>query len=257
MDIVPFPSWAHRALPSLATIDTPTPHVVVHHGAAGTSSLATLRQYERHHRLTNGWATLGYNFAIAEGKVWAGRGAGRQGAHAQGRNRDTHGIVVVGDYSSREPSDRDLHALVALLRHGADRGWWMPSLLGHRDVGTSSCPGETLYRLLPEIRRRAFNPPPEPAPEPSWLEDIMAAGQQELADIAAALDRDAKARERQADATRAHAAAQIAEHVAKVRQQYGLPEDPHSDGIWGDRVASGSRTLAEVGSSLRDAGQDG
>ena len=84
----------------------------------------------------------------------------------------------------------------------------------------------------------------------------MADGTKELADIAAALARDAQARERQATATRALAAVQAAGHAAKVRAFYQLDADPHSDGIHGDRVASGSRTLADVGDDLRDAAQD-
>ena len=83
----------------------------------------------------------------------------------------------------------------------------------------------------------------------------MSAGEKQLADIAKALERDAQARERQAVATRALAAVQAAEHAGKVRKQYGLDPDPHSDGIWGDRIADGA-DLAEVGSRLRDAAQD-
>lgn len=119
-------------------------------------------------------------------------------------------------------------------------------------------------------RRITAGPTPAPAPEPdptSWLEDLMAAGEKQLADIAAAITRDAEARERQATAadahakvasetvavTRALAATQVANHIARVRDQYGLDPDAHSDGIWGDRVAAGSRTLADAGEALRAA----
>lgn len=96
-------------------------------------------------------------------------------------------------------------------------------------------------------------PTPDPVPEPTWMEAIMAAGEQQLADIAAALDRDAQARERQAVATRALAAVEAARHAAQVRAHYQLDADPHSDGVHGDRVATGAATLADVGTALRDA----
>ena len=118
-------------------------------------------------------------------------------------------------------------------------------------------------RFMSLLDRPTPTPAPDPEPEPSWLEAIMAAGEAQLTDIARQLERNAKAREkqaaavdRQAVATRALAAVQAAEHAAKVRRFYQLDADPHSDGIQGDRVASGARTLSDVGSELRDAAQD-
>ena len=262
MDIVEFRTWAGQDLPALRSIPTPTADVWLHHGAAGTSSLATIRAYLRHHVNTNGWATIGYSFLIAGGVVYEGRGPGRQGAHTQGQNRTSHGIVIAGDYDARTPNPEDIDALVRLLRHGHKMRWWRTPTLtgGHRDApgATTSCPGAALHDLIPNINRRAAGSPaptPKPEPETTWLEDIMSAGEKQLADIAAALTRDAQARERQAVATRALAAVQAAEHAGKVRKQYGLDPDPHSDGIWGDRIAAGV-DLAEVGSRLRDAAQD-
>ena len=263
MNVVPFRQWAGQDLPALRSISTPTGDVWLHHGASGASSLATIRAYLRHHTRVNGWATIGYSFLVAGGVVYEGRGPGRQGAHTRGQNRTSHGLLIAGDYSARPPADADLDALVALLRHGHKMRWWRAPALtgGHRDApgASTSCPGGALHRLIPDINRRAAGSPaptPKPEPETTWLEDIMSAGEKQLADIAAALTRGAEARERQAVATRALAALQAAEHAAKVRRFYQLDADPHSDGIHGDRVASGSRTLDDVGSDLRDAAQD-
>ena len=260
MEIVAFRQWAGQDLPALRSISTPTGDVWLHHGASGASSLATIRAYLRHHTQVNGWATIGYSFLVAGGVVYEGRGPGRQGAHTRGQNRTSHGIVIAGDYSAQPPADADLDALVALLRHGHKKRWWRTPALtgGHRDApgATTSCPGDALHRLIPDINRRAASTPtPKPEPEPTLLESLMADGTEQLADIAAALTRDAQARERQATATRALAAVQAAEHAGKVRAQYDLDPDPHSDGIWGDRIAAGA-DLAEVGSRLRDAAQD-
>lgn len=165
MDIVPASQWRRERWRTPAAIPTPTSEVWLHHGAAGTSSLATLRAYERHHVRINGWAALGYSFAVAGGKVYEGRGAARQGAHTQGRNGVSHGIVIVGDYSRNAPADRDLDALVELLRHGHDRRWWRSAELtgGHRDApgAQTACPGAALHRLIPDINRRAAAPDDE------------------------------------------------------------------------------------------------
>lgn len=93
--------------------------------------------------------------------------------------------------------------------------------------------------------------PPQPEPETSWLEDMMATGERQLADIAAAIVRDARARERQADAQTALAAVEAARHVAQMRAQYGYDPDPHSDAVHGQRVAAGEVTLKDVGDRLK------
>lgn len=186
VDIVPFRVWAGRPLPQLTSIPTPTSDVWLHHGASGASSLATIRAYLRHHVQTNGWATIGYSFLIAGGTVYEGRGPGRQGAHTEGQNRTSHGIVIAGDYRTRQPATQDVDALVDLLRHGHRQRWWRHPRLsgGHRDApgASTSCPGDRLYRLIPDINRRAgTSPKPQEDDMPSgWAkaawDRITAAG---------------------------------------------------------------------------------
>ena len=171
MNVVPFRQWAGQPLPNLRSIPTPTADVWLHHGASGTSSLATIRAYLRHHVNTNGWATIGYSFLIAGGVVYEGRGPGRQGAHTHGQNRTSHGIVIAGDYDARTPNPEDIDALVRLLRHGHKMRWWRTPALsgGHRDApdATTSCPGAALHDLIPDINRQAAG---RPEPEKGWLE---------------------------------------------------------------------------------------
>ena len=163
MDIVPASQWRTLDWRLSPTIVTPSPELYLHHGASGTSSLATLIAYERHHVLGNGWAGgLGYNFAIAAGRIYEGRGAGRQGAQVRGRNRLSHGIVICGDYTSRDPADRDLDALVWLVRHGHEQGWWPSTITGgHRDApgASTACPAR-LRHFIPEVNLRATRSAP-------------------------------------------------------------------------------------------------
>ena len=228
-------------------IRLPAPRVWLHHGASGSSSADTARSYARFHIRDRGYFDIGYSFLIAGGRVLEGRGAGRAGAHTRGDNAASHGICVVGDYRSRVPSGGDLDALIWLLRHGAEQGWWpTPALTGgHRDAPGAStlCPGDGLYRLIPDINRRALGTP-KPEPEPSPLEAVMSAGEKQLQALADQTGR-------LADAKRAEAQTRVAQAVAKIRSHYGREADPHSDAIHAVRVVNGSQTLEDVAERLR------
>lgn len=87
----------------------------------------------------------------------------------------------------------------------------------------------------------------------TWIEDMMAAGEAQLDDIARQLQRGAVARERLAAAQEALVAVDVAGYAARARELYGLDPDPHSDGIHGVRVARGRVDLEEVGKRLAEA----
>ena len=165
-------------------------HVVVHH-TAGTNnysagqSASIVRGIYYYHAVTLDWGDIGYNFLIDKyGTVFEGRSgsvaapAGRMsvGAHARGVNTGTMGLSMMGDYSSISPSDAQLSSVGKmagwfLRRAGITdaNGWaglnvWtteryqagstisMPRILGHRDVGYTSCPGNVGYSKLGTIR---------------------------------------------------------------------------------------------------------
>ena len=165
-------------------------HVVVHH-TAGTNnysagqSASIVRGIYYYHAVTLDWGDIGYNFLIDKyGTVFEGRSgslaapAGKMsvGAHARGVNTGTMGLSMMGDYSSVSPSDAQLSSVGKmagwfLRRAGITdaNGWaglnvWtteryqagstisMPRILGHRDVGYTSCPGNVGYSKLGTIR---------------------------------------------------------------------------------------------------------
>ena len=157
MRVIPYAEWCDVPFNRQpASMPIRQSDVWLHHGAAGTSSIRTARAYARHHNGKSGWAGLGYSWLIADGQVLEGRGPGRAGSHTQGHNSKSYGICMVGDYQRVPPSDKDVDALVSLLIHGRDSGWFTTSRLsgGHRDVGTTACPGDALYRLIPTINRK-------------------------------------------------------------------------------------------------------
>lgn len=135
-----------------------------------------------------GWDDLGYNMVIDRfGRVYEGRRGGFDqavvGAHAQGFNAGSFGVAVIGDFSNILPSKEALHALTNVIAvksqiHGLDPGGFTnqmpmvqptdqvttaslatatvlrPVIVGHRDVGSTLCPGMILD-LLPQMRLAA------------------------------------------------------------------------------------------------------
>ena len=165
-------------------------HVVVHH-TAGTNSYSAgqsasiVRGIYYYHAVVLDWGDIGYNFLVDKfGTVFEGRSgsvaapAGKMsiGAHARGVNTGTMGISMMGDYSTVSPSDAQLSSVGKmagwfLKRAGISdvTGWaglhvWtteryqagstisMPRILGHRDVGYTTCPGNVGYSKLGTIR---------------------------------------------------------------------------------------------------------
>jgi N-acetylmuramoyl-L-alanine amidase/Stage II sporulation protein len=136
----------------------------------GQDFRAMVRAIYRFHAVTRGWGDIGYNYLIDPlGNVYEGRYGGDRviGAHAKCFNTGTLGISIIGNYQDNpvpEPALDSLITLIALksqqfgidpsgssMFHGKD----LFNILGHRDVGHTTCPGDQLYALLPQIRQRA------------------------------------------------------------------------------------------------------
>ena len=157
-------------------------HFAVVHHTAGTNSYsasesaAIVRGIERYHVLANGWNDIGYNFLVDKyGQVFEGRGGGIAknvvGAHAEGFNTGSTGVAVIGNYESQTISPAARASLVQLLAWRLDlahvnplgRLTWtsggnprfpagtkvsLRAVSGHRDTGSTSCPGGSLYAQL-------------------------------------------------------------------------------------------------------------
>ncbi|PID53883.1 MAG: hypothetical protein CSA58_02365 [Micrococcales bacterium] len=163
---------------------------VVHHtaGSNGYSSKAQAMRQIRgdyaYHTKTRGWCDIGYNFIVDKwGNVYEGRRgsitSARIGAHAAGFNKGTVGIAILGTYSRSTPPARTQAAVANVIawrlsKYGAQpnsrvnyvpgagsvkfpagRQVNVPRVMGHRDVGLTSCPGTAAYRTLGGIRARA------------------------------------------------------------------------------------------------------
>lgn len=138
---------------------------IVHHTAGandyGPDDVpAILRAIQRYHTVTRGWDDIGYNVLIDRfGRAWEGRAGGLDrsviGAHASGFNTGSTGISVLGNFATgTRASEATLQTIAAVVAwkaglhgfhpYGSFRfpnGVSTPSVIGHEDVGSTSCPG--------------------------------------------------------------------------------------------------------------------
>lgn len=188
--IVPRASWGGdlvppRVLPSYGEVSL----AIVHHTESANAytqeqSAAVVLAITKFHRDTRGWNDVGYNFLVDRfGTIYEGRAGGVDlpviGAHAQGFNGISAGIAIIGSFTASEPPAAALDAVARLI------GWRLPlagvpvlgdvsvrssggslsryragavvtlaRISGHRDVGSTDCPGDRLYVDLPDLRAR-------------------------------------------------------------------------------------------------------
>lgn len=151
---------------------------IIHHTAT-TKNLDDPKQAIRdiyyYHAVSRGWGDIGYNYVVDQtGKVYEGRfgGEGVIGAHSGPGNHGSIGIAVLGNYQDNPISEQAVVSISRFINgkgkvHDIDtdsysdfRGQNRPNIFGHRDIMSTTCPGEFLYAKLPLIRAlsaRSFN----------------------------------------------------------------------------------------------------
>jgi hypothetical protein len=153
--------------------------IVIHHTATRNDEAdpaATVRGIYRYHAVSRGWGDIGYNFLVdRNGNIYEGRAGGEDviGGHVGDYNPGTCGIALVGDYTSTAISAGAQEALAKLLAWKCGRKGIsptgasnfddltnLPNVAGHRDLMATSCPGDSLYKVLPAIRNLAAGKDP-------------------------------------------------------------------------------------------------
>lgn len=131
--------------------------LIVHHTGGNSGDDLSAEQIHHMH-LNQGWAGIGYHYVIRkDGNIERGRPRTVQGAHCPGSNQTSLGIHVGGNFEEEAPTAEQIDSLVALLAdlcdiYGLDvtEG----SIVGHRDMLATACPGEQLYSQLTDIRKK-------------------------------------------------------------------------------------------------------
>jgi hypothetical protein len=167
----------------------PVKKLVVHHTATANDyfdAAAEVRAIYVYHAQELDWGDIGYNALIGrDGVVYEGRRGrgpdhesdGRQllspgvvAGHAFFHNYGTTGYALLGDFTATPLPRQMRERLVDLLAYAARRagvdpatlgdflrsdGIWhrdVPNLSGHRDLVVTECPGDQVYRVLPDVR---------------------------------------------------------------------------------------------------------
>lgn len=178
LEIISRAGWGARAPRSRETVSwSKRTGFMGHYSAASASQ--TVREIQNFHMDTRGWSDIGYNFLInsVTGKVYEGRGWTVLGAHCKGYNTPNIGVCVIGKDRAgiKDVSDAARRSFKALYEEAQERKGGKLTLLGHRDHGSTDCPGDELYAWihagLPIVGQPTNTPgkpsPSKPAPGPA------------------------------------------------------------------------------------------
>lgn len=122
--------------------------IILHHAE---DSICTVQQIHSWH-LGNGWTGIGYHFFVRkDGTIYRGRPENAIGAHVSGANTNTLGICAEGSYMTEIMPTAQLNAIKWLIQYLDNKYGQLP-IYGHREVGSSNCPG-TNYPLA-ELKAR-------------------------------------------------------------------------------------------------------
>jgi hypothetical protein len=208
--VYPRAAWGARPPVCTPAVASTLDAAVVHH-TADPNTYSTVAQAEQqirndqaYHIDSRGWCDIGYNFVVDKwGNIYEGREhSGDEpviGVHAGGFNTATVGIAMLGDYSTLTPPaatqesvaeviawrlgayNRDPSSTIGYTTLGGENSRYaagtylaLPTIIGHRDVAYTACPGQAGYGTLGWLRTRAkaligagwVNPEPSPAPAP-------------------------------------------------------------------------------------------
>jgi uncharacterized protein with LGFP repeats len=141
-----------------------------------------MRSIYRYHAVSLGWGDIGYNVIVDKfGRLWEGRSGGLAstviGAHAGGFNTGTFGVSMLGNYDTATTTQPMVNSVAAIIawkfslygidpygqtvltsagggtaKFSAGTSVTLPTIFGHRDVGSTACPGVYGYSRLGEIR---------------------------------------------------------------------------------------------------------
>ena len=165
----------------------PLKQLFVHHTAGSNrdyNGAPTMRAIYAYHVRSRGWCDIGYNFVIDwDGTIFEGRWARAyrpwevhdsedrrdfavSGAHVANFNSGSVGISLMGTFQRVAPPRKMTRSLKKLLAWEVDRhdlkprgthvfnGRRMKVIAGHRDAGSTACPGNKVYAKLPRFRIR-------------------------------------------------------------------------------------------------------
>jgi SpoIID/LytB domain protein len=167
----------------------------VHHTASTTNytpaqATAQMRALYAWFTLGLHYSDIAYNFLVDRyGRLYEGRAGGMEknvlGGHTAGFNQNTFAVSAIGNFDTYKPTTAEAGAMVASIgklmawklalnhrdplgtatlvsdssagtsSYGVGQKATVPVISGHRDIGSTACPGRYLEALVPRIRAAA------------------------------------------------------------------------------------------------------
>ena len=135
-----------------------TDQIVIHHTGNPMDDDLSAAEIDASHK-AQGWTCIVYHYVVRkDGTVEQGRPHWMVGAHAYGHNSHTIGIHVCGNFEIGEPTDEQIESLAMLLANlCAD--YSLPidryTIVGHRELMPTACPGRNLYEMMDTVVGKA------------------------------------------------------------------------------------------------------
>lgn len=164
---------------------------VVHHtvntnGYSASQVPSMLRSIQSYHQgSSRNWPDIAYNFIVDRfGTIWEARAQSydrlTRVSATSGTTEDTVTVAFLGDGSSQGAPSTATRSMGRLLGWKLRKHGLMPSranIVGHTQIGQTSCPGAALLGQVPTIERIAIegNPPPGPFYDVPWTSPISRA----------------------------------------------------------------------------------
>lgn len=158
-------SWGAKPYKGSVSYASGIKQAVVHHTSGSNSYSAEdvpsiIRGIQSFHQKGRGWSDIGYNVVADKyGRLWQARDGKLEkaviGAHVAGYNTGTFGISVLGTYNGSAPPKKTRDAVAAAIAWKFSLNGLTASkstLVGHRDLGNTDCPGDAFYAKLGEVR---------------------------------------------------------------------------------------------------------
>ena len=128
-------------------------YIVLHHSAVSRKDNQNQFDAIRKGHIEKGYGNIGYNWLIEpSGDLKEGRKQDKPGAHCYGRNHDSLGICIAGNFSKEYPTILQEDSLFILL-NTLTKQYPNAKIMHHRDFCNTQCPGN----LLPKNWHKLIN----------------------------------------------------------------------------------------------------
>jgi hypothetical protein len=152
--------WAARPLDQRATkMSAAATRLIIHHSdGADAPFVSGLKGVERQHMDVKGWSGPAYNVAagVRVGEMAELRGWNIKTIATLGANEGSWTICAIGDFEDHDAPAPLLENIAALGAEAIQRGNLVRgfAITGHKDHGSTACPGRFLYPHLAFLRER-------------------------------------------------------------------------------------------------------